>query len=319
MNRRLITASLICLFLAGGDLTAQTAFREVWAYLDNNDRGALIPSLPLTDVAVFAASINSRGVLVDIPAPLGPSMTKARKHLVVAELGNTALTHFVLDPVFPLRDALVAAIAERMPQWDGVQIDFESVARVDRDDYLRFLLKLKNAIGNKVLSVAVPARWKAVDDAQDYVGIASVADRLVVMAYDEHWSTSAPGAIASVEWGSKVATYALKLLGPQKLVMGLPFYGRVWGASNPAGGYRWTGVQRLVTENAAVPERDAGGVPFFKFSKAIDYTVWFEDAVSLQIKTALYQGLGVRNIGFWRLGQEDPAVWGVLQPATAQP
>jgi spore germination protein YaaH len=238
---------------------------------------------------------------------------------VLALLGNTALTHFVLDPVFPLRDRLVADLVVAANPYDGVQIDFESVASYDKGNYLSFLGKLKRSLGTKTLSVAVPARWKAVDDAQDYVGVARSADRLIIMAYDEHWSTSAPGAIASVEWASKVAVYALRLLGPGKVVMGLPFYGRAWVDENPAGGYRFSGVQRLLNEAQAELERDTGGVPSFRFTRTADYTVWFEDAVSLDIKTSLYLSVGVRNIAFWRLGQEDPSMWPVIKSKRGAP
>ncbi|MEI8094225.1 MAG: glycosyl hydrolase family 18 protein [Spirochaetales bacterium] len=316
---RLTLLTFLWLFGLVCPVVAVPGLEETWGYLDSGDRAALRPDLPLTDVAVFAASINSRGQLVDVPAVPARMPAGARRHLVVAELANFALSHFVLDPVYPLRDKLVADLVAAASPYEGVQVDFESVARLDKANYLQFLTRLKRGLGKKTLSVAVPARWKAVDDAQDYAAIAKIADRVVVMAYDEHWSTSAPGAISSVEWASKVATYALRLLGPEKAVLGLPFYGRAWAEQNPAGGYRYSGVQRLLGEAALSPGRDEGGVPNFQFTRPVNYTVWFEDAVSLDIKTSLYLQVGVRKVAFWRLGQEDPAVWAVVQKKRGVP
>jgi len=305
--------------LAGLPAPVSVNLNEVWGYLDSGDRGALNPDLPLTDVAVFAASINSKGQLVAVPAPFSAESSSARAHLVVAELGNMALTHFVLDPVYPLRDRLVTDIAAASKPFDGVQIDFEAVARYDKENYLEFLTRLKQALGSKMLSVAVPARWKAVDDAQEYTCLARIADRLVIMAYDEHWSTSAPGAIASVTWGSKVAAYALATLGSTRTVLGLPFYGRAWGDANPAGGYRFSGVERVRGETEAQIERDAGGVPSFRFTRNIAYTMWYEDSVSLEVKASLYLGMGITKLAFWRLGQEDKTVWSVGKKKLAGP
>jgi len=318
-NRALVLLLCSAAKLAALPAVSPSNLNEVWGYLDSADRGALNRDLPLTDVAVFAASINSKGQLVGVPSPFPAERSSARAHLVVAELGNTALTHFVLDPVYPLRDRLVTDIAMASKPFDGVQIDFEAVARYDKENYLQFLVRLKQALGPKILSVAVPARWKAVDDAQDYTHLARIADRLVIMAYDEHWSTSAPGAIASVEWGSKVAAYALATLGRTKTVMGLPFYGRAWGEANPAGGYRYSGVQRVLGETEATMERNAGGIPSFKFTRTLAYTMWYEDSVSLEVKANLYLGMGVANLAFWRLGQEDKSVWSVVKKKRGGP
>ena len=57
----------------------------------------------------------------------------------------------------------------------------------------------------KWFSICVPARFKLLsEDIYPYAEIANYCDRVFVMAYDEHWSTSKPGAVASVEWCRKV-------------------------------------------------------------------------------------------------------------------
>ena len=48
------------------------------------------------------------------------------------------------------------------------------------------------------------------------------------MAYDEHWSSSTPGPVASLPWCERVGAYAISTIPVEKLVMGVPFYGRAW-------------------------------------------------------------------------------------------
>ena len=54
----------------------------------------------------------------------------------------------------------------------------------------------------KIFSVAVMARWaehkqKNPSDAFDYPFIGMIADRVIVMAYDEHYRGGGPGPIIS--------------------------------------------------------------------------------------------------------------------------
>jgi spore germination protein YaaH len=90
------------------------------------------------------------------------------------------------DPAYPVRDRLVAQIAEAAAPFDGVQIDFEKVHSADRDNFVEFLTLVRAAIGNRTLTVALPARVRKVDDPYDYARIGPIVDRIIVMAYDEH-------------------------------------------------------------------------------------------------------------------------------------
>ncbi|MFA6508280.1 MAG: glycosyl hydrolase family 18 protein [Treponemataceae bacterium] len=295
------------------DISESVMFTEVWAYLGNGDEDGLSAPLPITDAAYFCANINNLGQLAGIPDIGRIAFFKGRKHLVVAELGNLALTHFVLTPEFRLRDALINDIASAAIPYDGIQIDFEAILSKDKEAFLDFLSVLKKKLATKILSVAVPARFRVIDDAYDYERLNKIVDRIVVMAYDEHWSSSTPGPVASLDWCVNVSSYALSKIDKKRLVMGIPFYGRAWPDKNLSRAYKHAGVTRLLTEKSNGITGREKEIPFLEYQEMVTVRLFYEDALSVLSKARLYKTANVSAVAFWRLGQEDPAVWSFLK------
>ena len=289
-------------------------FAEVWAYLLSGEELALDESMPITDIGYFGAGLNSFGELVGVPDRAKLARWNGRVHLVIAEVSNPALSHFSLNPEYGIRDGLIRAIADAAKDFDGVQIDFETVASPDREQYLSFLKAIKASIGDKILSVALPARTKKIkNDVYDYKEISRIADRIIVMAYDEHWSGSAAGPIASIDWCARVAAWARSKIGKDKLVMGLPFYGRAWGDVNPSKAYRFSTLSNLMNDKSITDVNRSDDIPWFEYEETVRVKVYYEDFQSIFARSRMYRDAKVQNIAFWRLGQEDPGVWNVLR------
>ncbi len=305
-----LAALALLLFLLPLPLSAERLdFSEIWAYLMDGEERYLDPALPISDLAYFGAGINSQGRLSGIPDRSRLGAYPGRVHLVIAELGNYALLHFCMDPSLPLREVLIADIVQGAAAFDGVQIDFESVAAKDYDNYQEFIRLLKAGLGSKTLSVALPACTKPELDRFGYERVGAVADKVVIMAYDEHWSGSEPGPVSSLEWSRKVAAYALSRLAPAKLVMGSPLYGRAWADKSLSRAYKYSSLAGLLGEKPQVPIQRQEGIPFAEYQETVTVKVFFDDAASLAARLGDWRLATVRNIGFWRLGQEDPALW----------
>ena len=235
-----------------------------------------------------------------------------RVHLVL-KCDSMALTHFVLIPNRPEREALIADLLAATRDYDGLQIDLELIPPQDAGNFLSFLAELRAGLGNKMFTIAVYARTRRqADDPYDYEKIAPLVDRIFVMAYDEHWSRSDPGSIASLAWCRRVAIHALNVIGREKLVMGIPFYGRAWASRNHAQAYIYSTIERLINDYNVTIRRE-NGIPTFNYNATISVTVYYEDAYSLSTRMEMYRTMGVRAIGFWRLGQETLAVWRLLR------
>jgi spore germination protein YaaH len=205
--------------------------------------------------------------------------------------------------------------------YDGVNLDFEAVAASDRDALTSFVSDLADRLHaeGKLLSQAVSPKVK--DDpnhsrsgAFDYIKLAQHVDYVFVMAWGQHWSTSAPGPLDDVRWVRQIADYVTSLPDHDKYVLGTMLYGMDWpgdgGADQPADARHYPEVQALVARTGATPTYDPN-VDAWTLTydeNGTTRTVWYPDATTTvnRIGIARDHGLG---IGFWRLGQEDDRVW----------
>ncbi|MDR2772145.1 MAG: glycoside hydrolase [Elusimicrobiota bacterium] len=287
-------------------------FNEIWAYLMSGEEQFFNVSYPITDLAYFAGEIDNFGKLSKVPKRSTLKNYKGRVHLVIAQVSNRALTHFALSSEFPLRKDLINDIGEAAKDYDGLQIDFELVNVKDKEDFYSFLKALKKKIGKKPLSVAVGARTKYIDDAYEYAELSKIVDRIIIMAYDEHWSGSKPGSIASMAWCQQVAKYSASVIPQEKLVMGLPFYGRAWASSNPARAYKFSAILDLIKRKNVELVQFKEGIPYFEYQETVNVTVYFENAATVVARSGMYRDLKIKNIAFWRLGQEEIISWNFL-------
>ena len=296
----------------GGELPV-TSFGEIWAYVVAGYESAITKGLPISDIGYFGAEIDAYGALTGVPRRQNLSAFSGRVHLVVACNGR-ALTHFVLVPNSQERKALIAALLAETKNFDGLQIDFENVPPRDGDAFLSFIRELRAGLGDKIFTIALAARTrKLANDVYDYEAIKPHVDKILVMAYDEHWSGSSPGSVASLQWCRRVAEYSLRAIGREKLIMGLPFYGRAWGGTPTSRALIFSTTDTLLNTMNITARTRENGIPTFNYDVTVSVKVYYEDEYSLSARMEMYRSMGVRAIGFWRLGQETPAVWNYLR------
>jgi spore germination protein YaaH len=296
---------------AAGEPLPVSSFNEIWGYVIAGRETALKADFPLSDAGYFGAELDSYGRLTGVPARRRLSFFSGRVHLVVAS-SSRSLTHFALEEGSRTRRQLIIDLLEASRPYDGLQIDFENVPARDGDSFTSFLEELKKGLGRKLLTVALPARTRAIqNDVYDYRKILPLVDRILIMAYDEHWSGSSPGPIASLDWCKNVARYGLETIGAEKLIMGLPFYGRTWG-ENPNRAFFYSGIERIKKENEITEIRRIDGVPSFTYETRVTVTAYYEDAFSLSGKLETYRTMGIKSVGFWSVGQETSEAWSIL-------
>lgn len=296
-------------------------FKETWGYVSQYYIKEYKPEFPLTDVCLFAADVNCYGEIVDAPVRSKITVPEGTRVHFTMICDSKTLTHMVIDPTFGLREKILDNIVELAKDFDGIQLDYELIPRRDKDLYFEFVIKLREKMKEKnpdqMLSVCVPARLKISDsDLYSYKDLGEVCDRVFVMSYDEHWSTSKAGAIASVEWSRNICDFAMSQIPQEKLIMGIPFYGRSWTEKNLAGAWYFSRVQKILENNQIKKIEYENDIPSFEYTTEVKVKTYFNDAYSVHKLANLYKEADVQKIGFWRIGQEDPAVWDWIKIST---
>lgn len=233
-------------------------------------------------------------------------------------------------------DALSTQIANYVEKYnlDGVNVDIENVTHEQRDQYTEFVRLLREKIpSHKEVSVAVaanPNNWQVGwHGSYDYSALAEHADHLLIMAYDEHHEGGEAGPVASIDFVEKSIQYALRHTTADKIVMGVPFYGRVWSLDSNrivGKGISSKTIQKILSDCESTVTFDqtsqsvkaeftitetsgqytVGGDFVLQPGK---YVVWFENDQSYQAKLNLIQKYNLKGAGSWALGQEDPSIW----------
>lgn len=214
---------------------------------------------------------------------------------------------------------------------DGVHVDIENLNETDRDAYTEFVRQLRNALPQgKTLAIAVaPNPWSGTTGWQgsyDYRALGEICDYIMIMAYDEHWDGSVPGAVASYPFDEKSIKYALEYVPKEKIVLGLPFYGRMWSSDGrfKGQGISLNQIEKIISENKGKVTFDAlSGTPnavvkipagknitvFGKKLGPATYTFWYENEQSIKQKLKLVQKYDLKGTGSWSLGQETAETW----------
>ena len=228
-----------------------------------------------------------------------------------------------------LANQIISAIEEY--NLDGVNVDIENVTHTYRDAYTQLVKILRERLPEeKEVSVAVAANpngwtvgWHG---SYDYAALAKYADYLMIMAYDEHWQGSEAGPVASITFAERSIAYALKHAPAEKLVLGIPFYGRIWsedGRFNGNGVSVKTLEKMLADYDADITYSETAQAPKAEFTvtegdkvytvngKSLTpgkYTVWFEDERSLQSKIQLIHQYDIKGLGSWTLTQAPDSI-----------
>ncbi len=219
---------------------------------------------------------------------------------------------------------------------NGVNIDFEAVPSSQATNFTNFLVNLCTQFhsqmpGSQVSIALYSVDWSSVFDIatlKDYI------DLFVIMGYDYYYSGSSTAGPSSPLYSltssydynvSKSITYYLSAgVPPQKLILGLPYYGEEWATSSSSvpSSTTATGSSKIyntVRNNASGYYSSANFhfntnsyVPYFAYNNGSSwYQCWIDNAYSLGKKMELVWKRGIGGIGIWALGYDDgyPDLW----------
>jgi spore germination protein YaaH len=300
----------------------RTALRSLAAHASDMD--VLAPQ-------AFAAHPDGR-----LTGRIPPEVAAAAKgHLAMmpgvfnADFSVDALSALLASRASLARLSQALVTTARRQHLRGFVIDFEGLSRVQRHNYTAFLSDLRtrfHAAGLR-LGVAVPAPVGTFREAFDYLTIGRAADLVVLMAYDQHSRGSAPGPIAGYNWVERVVADTVTAIPPAKLLLGLPLYHRSWtetaGFRDSTAGSHGQALSLLNEFGGELQWDPLARSPWFRIETRVEnpgsdvdastHTVWLENSRSVSEKIELARRYKLAGVAAWRLGQEDPGIWGVLE------
>ncbi|MEW9701345.1 glycosyl hydrolase family 18 protein [Paenibacillus sp. SI8] len=211
----------------------------------------------------------------------------------------------------------------------GFNIDFENVYLKDKDNLVQFVRELTPFLHEQGLSVSIDVTPKSTNEMwsmfYDRPALAEVVDYMMVMAYDEYWATSPKsGSVSSLAWTEKSISTLLNAekVPPNKLVLGVPFYTRLWTEETKSGKTQVTS-KTLTMEAAQKIINDKKLTPVFSPETGQNYVeykegtklqrIWLEDDTSVKSRIELVKKYGLAGVASWRRGFEQPAMWKVIQ------
>ncbi len=238
--------------------------------------------------------------------------------------------------------------------YDGIDIDYEQFAFADgrdtwaatRPNWVAFIEELAAALhaDGRSLTVSIPPVYDAGQTSQsgywvyDYGAIVHHVDRIRIMAYD--YSVAEPGPIAPIAWVESTITGAIEATGsPDKLVLGLPAYGRNWPVRTagvcPAADVPGRTSVSARTVDDLISRRQVTPLPVAETGEwAFEYDLEVSDdtATCVQTRQVHYvdgDGIALRmdlarkyrldGVALWAFGFDDAAVWDAILPTVADP
>lgn len=306
-----------------------------WPYW--GDPLAELPWDQLTHVAIFDVGLNADGSLsstsrwtnnastaLALGAPWG-----VKVHLCVTSFSDSVMNTVLPSPA--LRATAISNLAALVAAEGahGVNVDFEGMDLSQKANLVSFITELKAAVGEVYL--ATPAiDWLG---AYDYDLLALGSDGVFIMGYGYHWSGGDPGPGAplfgSATWGPysldwSVNDYRTWGAPDDRIVLGLPLYGRRWSTTDNGIPGTSTGSSNAEVFTAARSlgatygaNYDAASETMYTFPSGTSQ-VWYDSAATLETKIAWAISEGIQGVGFWAMTYEDadPELWNRIDALT---
>lgn len=344
---------LLALLLIGclsTSATAQYKSENLFYYVDNEQAYSSFKNHidQISIVAPQSFSVSKDGVVWGEVDPRVLSLAKKRDvqviPLIVNPGFNQELFHtFLQDSAARQRTINMMVKLAKKYGFAGWQFDFENISLNDREAYTDFYRQTAEAFDDEGLSLSaavVPTNtnfdlksayhrflYESWRGGYNMKALAKIGDFLSLMTYSQHTSLTPPGPVAGLPWMKEMVEYLLDAgVNPQKISLGIPFYSNYWYAdySEKKGGFVNGSGASYDKVRGMIEKYDAEVVWMEK--QKTHYALWshdgvfeyafLEDARSIKSKLQLLKQYNLRGFSVWRLGQEDPDVWSVIQAQT---
>lgn len=209
------------------------------------------------------------------------------------------------------RENLINDISKNITQYglQGINIDFEEFKEKSDEPIIAFQEELYKKLHAQNLLVTQDIM--AGDEDFNVKELAKFNDYMVLMAYDEHYSTSVPGPVCSQRWIEKSLDEAARDIPSDKIILGIAAYGYDWAGNDEAATVSYQQALANAKEYKAVIDYDND--TYNDFYTYLDgntvHKVYFTDAATNFNTMRFADEYGTAGTALWRLGSEDERIW----------
>ena len=209
--------------------------------------------------------------------------------------------------------ALIAALDTYLDRTGdgGITFDFESIPPALMRDYQRLIAETNADFNKHGRLVAVTVQLGSPDwNTADF---ARVADKVFLMAYDQHWQGGSAGPIAADDWFTHQIEAATRGIPRDKIIVALGSYAYDWHDGTADGltvEEAW--MEAHDSRSAPTMDRATGNVGFSFLDQTHRHDVWMVDAATSWNEMHILSRLGINSLALWRIGSEDPGFWPAL-------
>jgi hypothetical protein len=302
--------------------------RTIFGYLPYWESAANIRWNLLTHLACFSVDLSTAGDgsianLRGWPSSWNSTITAAHQNgvkviLVATLFNNTGISTLMGNATYKntfftnMKTQVLAGGA------DGINLDFEGTGSW-RNTFHTFLSEFTTYMHTEVPGCEVSFAGPALTSGLSTSSVAAACDYIFIMGYAYYGSfSSTTGAnspynsmvnVLDTQWGS------VKNSTPQKLILGLPYYGNHWttGTSNAAhASATFVSSTRFRDDatDAFTPGYEllwdsASQTPWYRYLVSTTWhQVWFDNATSLGLKFSLADARNLGGVGMWALNYD---------------
>lgn len=302
----------------------------------NVDLRVLRKTLPyLTYLSIFSFGFDASGRIIPQNVDLLTRMARqyqVKPLLVLTTLGEDGQFSSERAHVLLLNPALRSTLIESLTQFlkghgfAGVDVDFEYIPPEDAEAYATLIRELRTRLNTEGLTVMTALAPKTSADqpgllyeAHDYKALGEASNDVLLMTYEWGYALSAPMAVAPVNKVAKVLDFAVSVVSPDNIFMGIPNYGYDWtlpyiqGQSRARSIGNVQAVDQAIQVGAPIQYDALAQAPRYNYwRERAEHEVWFEDARSIRAKLALAGEYRLHGVSIWNIMRYFPQLWLVL-------